>query len=176
MSSILKKKQKHLLKAKKEETTEDITFEFDEIKEKTESSINESDINEVVDSMEEVESYIDDLESQGYKVSDYNVSDESTTVIEKTPTENVVVKDSVKYPSNSYFEANGNFAIIKQGNGTAVVWTLEPLSQSEQTSFKDSFLASDLDPSIRDSKFEYISGTGTYDLSYIGKNWGYIFS
>lgn len=167
-----KEEAEAFIEGKKEETTKDVTFEFDEIKERTETSKNESDINEVVDSMEEVESYIDDLESQGYKVSDYNVSDESTTVIEKTPTGNVVVKDSVKYPSNSYFEANGNFAIIKQGNGTAVVWTLEPLSQSEQTSFKDSFLASDLDPSIRDSKFEYISGTGTYDLSYIGKNWG----
>ena len=167
-----KEEAETFIEGKKEETTEDVTFEFDEIKERTESSINESDINEVVDSMEEVESYIDDLESQGYNIPDYDVSDESTTVIEKTPTGNVVVKDSVKYPSNSYFEANGNFAIIKQGNGTAVVWTLKPLSESEQTSFKDSFLASDLDPSIRDSKFEYISGTGTYDLSYIGKNWG----
>lgn len=157
---------------KKGEATENVTYEFDEITERTESNREESDINEVVDSREEVESYIDNLESQGYNILNYDVSDESTTEIEKIPTGNVVVKDSVKYPSNSHFEANGNFAIIKQGNGTVVVWTLDTLSQSEQTSFKDSFLGSDLDPSIRGSKFEYISGTGTYDLSYIGKNWG----
>lgn len=167
-----KEEAEAFIEEKKGETTENVTYEFDEITERTESNREESDINEVVDSREEVESYIDNLESQGYNILNYDVSDESTTEIEKIPTGNVVVKDSVKYPSNSHFEANGNFAIIKQGNGTAVVWTLEPLSESEKTSFKDSFLANDLDPSIRGSKFEYISGTGTYDLSYIGTNWG----
>lgn len=167
-----KEEAEAFIEGKKGETTENVTYEFDEITERTESNREESNINEVVDSREEVESYIDNLESQGYNILNYDVSDESTTEIEKIPTGNVVVKDSVKYPSNSHFEANGNFAIIKQGNGTAVVWTSEPLSESEKTSFKDSFLANDLDPSIRDSKFEYISGTGTYDLSYIGTNWG----
>ena len=160
------------IEEKKEETTDDITFEFEEISERTESSRDESDINEVVDSMDDVESYIDNLKSQGYEIDGYEVLDETTTIIEKIPTGNVIVKDSTKFDSDSYFESSGNFAIIKQGNGTAVVWTLEPLSESEKTSFKDSFLNSNLDPSIQDSSFEYISGTGSYDLSYIGKNWG----
>lgn len=160
------------IKEKEEETRDDVTFEFEEINEREQTTKTESDINEVVGSMDEVESYIEDLKLQGYKIDGYEVLDETTTVIEKAPTGNVIVKDSTKYDSNSYFESSGNFAIIKQGNGTAVVWTLEPLSESEKTSFKDSFLGSNLDPSIQNSSFEYISGTGSYDLSYIDKNWG----
>ena len=167
-----KEEAKSFIENKKSEETDDVKFEFEKIKERTETSKEESEINEVVDSMEDVNSVIESLKEQGYIIDSYDVTEETKTIIEKIPTGNVIVKNSTKFDSNSYFEANGNFAIIKQGKGTVVVWTLEPLSESEQASFKDSFLKANFDPSIKDSNFEFISGNGEYDLSYLGNNWG----
>ncbi len=167
-----KEEAESFIENKKSEETDDVKFEFEEIKERTETFREESEINEVFDSMEDVNSFIDSLKEQGYNIDSYDVTEETTTVIEKIPTGNVIVKDSTKFDSNSHFEANGNFAMIKQGNGTAVIWTLEPLSASEQESFINSFLKANYDPSIKDSNFEFISGNGEYDLSYLGNNWG----
>ncbi len=167
-----KEEAESFIESKNAEETDDVKFEFEEIKERTETSKEESEINEVVDSMEDVNSVIEILKAQGYIIDSYDVTEETKTIIEKIPTGNVIVKNSTKFDSNSYFEANGNFAIIKQGNGTVVVWTLESLSEKEQASFKDSFLKANFDPSIKDSNFEFISGNGEYDLSYLGNNWG----
>ena len=167
-----KEEAESFIESKNAEETDDVKFEFEEIKERTETSKEESEINEVVDSMEDVNSVIESLKAQGYIIDSYDVSEETKKIIEKIPTGNVIVKNSTKFDSNSYFEANGNFAIIKQGNGTVVVWTLESLSENEQASFKDSFLKANFDSSIKDSNFEFISGNGEYDLSYLGNNWG----
>ena len=75
-----------------------------------------------------------------------------------------------KYESNSYFEASLNFIIIKQGSSTAVLWTPNQISGEEQTKILDIIIDNNYDPSISNVSFNYISGVGSHDLSYLGKN------
>lgn len=78
----------------------------------------------------------------------------------------------MKYESSSYFEAQGNFIIIKQGSSIAALWTPDEIGKEEQSKILDIILNNNYDPSISSVSFSYISGVGSHDLSYLGKNWG----
>lgn len=62
---------------------------------------------------------------------------------------------------------------IKQASGNVAIWTEEELSSEEKENIKNSFLAGGFDGSIsKNFEFYYISGLGTFDLTYIAPQWG----
>ncbi|MGN0992579.1 MAG: hypothetical protein ACI4PE_01370 [Bacilli bacterium] len=133
-----------------------------------------SKIEEVFDTMDEVNLYIQKLESEGYVLSDIVKDQVTEEQIEKVPTGKIIVNDSNKLDSSGRYEVNGNYLIIKQASGNVAVWTMEELTTTEQESFRASwFDKKGSDGSVSsDTNFEFIYGVGSHNLSYIGNGWG----
>lgn len=149
-----------------------ISYEFGEIEKVTETKKEIIDFEEVTDSEEKIKDIIEQIENEGFYITHYTITDESETITKEVETGNVNVNNFVKYESSSYFQAQGNFIIIKQGSSTAVLWTPDVISSEEQAKILDIILENNYDPSISKVSFNYISGVGSHDLSYLGKNWG----
>ena len=99
---------------------------------------------------------------------DIDLDDDETTVIKDDES-----KEKYEMPDNTAY------VVLKQGNGTIVVWTTE---EATDESAKEQLLemVRDKDSSIKgDEKVVFISGEGTHDLSDLnekGNAWGtYIF-
>ena len=149
----------------------DYFYNIGNIEEIIDKIIKIKDYSDIPLTQEELEALLKKISDSGYS-EPIDVIDKTTSSVVNVPTGNLKVKDFTKYPSKNEYIADGNFAIIKQGNGTVVVWTPDVLTEEEQSKFMNLILEANYDPSISKSSFQYISGTGTYDLSYIGKNWG----
>ncbi len=164
------------IELKKDEVKDDSdrSYEFGEISEKSVFSHNETtDINELFSTKEELEAFKFELEKQGYTLSDLEELVETHVVIENVETGKLIVNGSSKLSSNSHYEVCGNYIIIKQASGNVAVWTPSGLTGEQMTSFKESFLSGNYDPSISSStNFVFISGSGEFDLSSIASNWG----
>ncbi len=132
-----------------------------------------SKIEKYFDNEEDLNLYLEKLENAGYELSDISKDMITTKDIQKIPTGKVVVSDSSKIDSSSYYEVAGNYIILKQANGNIAVWTLDEMSPLEQESFKKSWFSGNYDPSIKDDVNVYfIFGIGEKDLSYIDNPWG----
>lgn len=158
----------------KKEETEDVTIAVSEPKEKEVFvETKKEEINEEFDSKEELDAYVKEYEDNGYTIKDKNeeiITSESTI---KEPNGQIIIKDSHKLDKNSTFSVSGNYIFIKQASGNVAIWTEEELSATEQQNIKNNWLAGSYDGSITSSfNFYYISGLKTFDLSYIGKQWG----
>lgn len=131
------------------------------------------EIEDVFNSEEELNAYIEKLESEGYVLSDITKKEVIVKETEKVPTGKVIVNDSTKLDSSSKYEVSGNYIMIKQASGNIAVWTKEEMTKEEQESFKESWFKGNYDPSIgKDVNVYFIFGEGEKDLSYIGKPWG----
>lgn len=171
-----KEKAEEFIELKNKEVINDPNrnYEFSEICEKKVFSHNETtDINEIFSTIEERENYKKNLESEGYILSDLEETVEIHTEKESIETGNLIITNSTKLPSDSHYEVQGDFIIIKQAKGNVAVWTPTSLTNDQKTSFKKSFLSGNYDPSISEStNFVFISGAGNFDLSSIASNWG----
>lgn len=134
---------------------------------------NTEAISKTFDSEEEANDFIEQLKSEGYTVSDTNVTEKEVIEYEKVETGNVIVNNSNKLDSNNSFSVKANYIMIKQASGTVVIWTEGALSETQQSSFINSWLNGSYDPSVSSNfTFKFISGAGTHDLSSIGNQWG----
>ena len=158
--------------SKNQTDSANVSYEFGEIEKVTETKKETIDFQEETDSEEKIKDIIEQIENEGFEITNYTVIDESETITKEVETGVVNVNNFVKYESDSYFEASGNFIIIKQGSSTAVLWTPNQISSEEQTTILDIIVSNNYDPSISNVSFNYISGVGSHDLSYLGKNWG----
>ena len=87
----------------------DISYEFGEVTEKTVFSHNEIvDIEEVFDTKEELDNFLNNLTNEGYEITDI-----SETIIEEkeevsVETGNILINSSSKAGSNSHYEVSGS--------------------------------------------------------------------
>lgn len=171
-----KEKAEEFIELKNKEVINDPdrNYEFSEICEKKVFSHNETtDINETFSTIEERENYKNNLKNEGYTLSDLEETIEKCTEKESIETGNLTITNSTKLSSDSHYEVQGDFIIIKQAKGNVAVWTPTSLTNDQMTSFKKSFLSGNYDPSISEStNFVFISGAGEFDLSSIASNWG----
>lgn len=137
---------------------------------------DESLINGEYASREEAEEALDKLKEQGYKISNEKIEEVSSGVTGE-------VQEAIKIDKNnsSYtFKEGTDYVLIKQGSGHYAVWTEEELSYDEKVTFVDSYKKVNTDGSTSNISLDeitWIYGFDSFDLSYIGKNWGtYIFS
>lgn len=158
--------------SKKQTDSANVSYEFGEIEKVTETKKETTNFEEETDSEEKIKDIIEQIENEGFEITNYTVIDESETITKEVESGAINVNNFVKYESDSYFEASGNFIIIKQGSSTAVLWTPNQISSEEQTTILDIIVSNNYDPSISNVSFNYISGIGSHDLSYLGKNWG----
>ena len=158
--------------SKNQVDSDNVSYEFGEIEKVTETKIENTDFEEVINSEEKIKDIIEQIENEGFDNTDYTITDESETITREVETVNVNVNNFAKYESNSYFETQGNFIIIKQGSTTAALWTPDEIGKDEQSKILDIILENNYDSSISNVSFNYISGVRRHDLSYLGNNWG----
>lgn len=121
---------------------------------------------------EERANFIKGLEDEGFTLSDVVETEEDTVVEKYVETGNIIVKSSSKLDKNNSYSVEGNYIMIKQASGNVAIWTLEELTETQKTSFKQSWLSGDYDGSINnDYNFYFIYGEGSHNLSYIGNQW-----
>ncbi|MDD6273008.1 MAG: hypothetical protein PUA90_05870 [bacterium] len=130
---------------------------------------------------QEAEEYIKELESQGYIVENYEIN----SVVENTGKVVEASKDDESKTLYVFDASKTNFVLIKQANGHYAVWTNEELSDEERNEFVKSYNevntgSTKFDGSTQNielSQITFINGYDSFDLSYIGEQWGtYTFS
>lgn len=133
------------------------------------SRTEEETIKNIFDTKEDAEAYKKVLEQKGYTILNSKINE---NVVEGTGA--VLTVNKTDRNSPFILAEPNNYIMIKQGSGSVAVWTKEALSDAEKEIFKESyFIANDVDGSTTSvSRFEFINGFGSFDLSYIGSNWG----
>lgn len=123
--------------------------------------------------LEELEAFLKELENQNFNLKDIEKSESKTSSIIKVPTGNITINHSSKLESQGRYKLTADYLLIKQANGNVAIWTKEELTKEEQKQLKEAYLNNNYDPSIKPNfNFNFISGEGSKDLSYIGNGWG----
>ena len=136
---------------------------------------DESNITGEYSSKDLAEEALQQLKNEGYIVNG-NITEITDGITGE-------VLSGSSYPSAGKYEFSindTNFVLIKQGSGHYAVWTEQELTEQE----KDIFVSTYNKVNSGDSKFDgsttnisksdisWIYGYGSFDLSYIGNNWG----
>lgn len=155
------------------EENEDVTITVTGPQEKQVVAGEETDqINQTFASKEEAEQFIQEYEDLGYEVSNISIEEKTTIKENKIETGEVIVKSQNKLDSNSRYEVEGNYIMLKQASSHVAIWTEEELSEEQKQSFEESWKQINNDGSIQGQEIVFISGTGSKDLSSLGNQWG----
>ena len=132
-------------------STDKVVITTSDIREKEEISQEYNTFTKTFETEDDVLTYLETLKQEGYTIEDYSL-DEVTTG-NKLQVNSV---NKIDGSQSSYsIDKSNNYLLIKQGSGVVAIWTEAELSLSQQQ-----------------QRFEFIHGYGSFDLSFIGNNWG----
>lgn len=153
-------------------STNKVVITTSDIREKEETSKDYDTFTKTFETEDDALMYLETLKQEGYTIENYSLDEVATGNKLQVNSVNKIDRSQSSYS----IDKSNNYLLIKQGSGVVAIWTEVELSLSQRQQFMQSyFVANNVDGSTTEEKikrFEFIHGYGSFDLSFIGNNWG----